>query len=136
MAHSSWFTYIATNRIFKHYSFGLSNVSNSRLSFSSYPGFLESLDDFYIMPDQKLVMLQTSLGLYNRSLYSSVVPTSLFAWQRVRIANHNSVGGRTWSANLARFNSGTYENQYMVIDNKLFSPGKVTIIFFSCSFSF
>ncbi len=136
MAHSSWFTFIATNRIFKHYNFGLVNVPSSRLTFSSYPGFLESLDDFYILPDQKLVMLQTSLGLYNTSLYSSVVPQSLFAWQRVRIANHLARGGKEWSENLAKFNSGTYENQYMVIDNKLFSPGFLFIYLFIYLFFF
>jgi len=33
-----------------------------RASFSSYPGMLSSLDDFYVMPDldQRLVMLQTT----------------------------------------------------------------------------
>ena len=35
---------------------------NRRASFSSYPGMLSSLDDFYVMPDedQRLVMLQTT----------------------------------------------------------------------------
>ena len=46
-SHSSWFTYSATNRIFKHYYFDLASqyVSAKGTSFSSYPGFLESLDD-------------------------------------------------------------------------------------------
>jgi len=44
-AHSSWFTYGSTNRIYKHYNFQLyaSFVAARQMSFSSYPGFLESL---------------------------------------------------------------------------------------------
>ena len=40
MAHSSWFVYAATNRIFKHYHLMLkdSSARTTLLSFSSYPG--------------------------------------------------------------------------------------------------
>jgi hypothetical protein len=44
-------------RIYKFYS-----VDGHTSAFSSYPGMLSSLDDFYIMPGaaQRLVMLQTT----------------------------------------------------------------------------
>jgi len=76
-----------------------------------------------MMPDQSLVMLQTSLGLINTSLYSTVGPNALLAWQRVRTANFQATGGQQWCNTMGRYNSGTYENQYMVVDNKLFTPG-------------
>lgn len=49
--HSSWFAYGATMRIYKHYFFNLKDPSTGakRMSFSSYPGYLVSLDDLYIM---------------------------------------------------------------------------------------
>ena len=49
MSHSSWYTYIAMTRIMKHYNFQTTFGVSKKISFSSYPAYLESLDDFYIM---------------------------------------------------------------------------------------
>ena len=40
MSHSSWFTYQATNRIYKHYDFNIDDPLSAakRMAFSSYPG--------------------------------------------------------------------------------------------------
>ncbi|KAF7248903.1 Phospholipase B [Varanus komodoensis] len=116
-AHSSWFTYAATLRIYKHWDFRIDDpqTSTGRASFSSYPGFLESLDDFYIL-GSGLILLQTTNSVYNRSLLRQVVPESLFAWQRVRIANMMADSGKVWAQIFEKQNSGTYNNQYMVLD--------------------
>ncbi len=51
----SWYTYSAMNRIYKHYAFKVAGSGRSVIpvtkvmSFSSYPAYLSSLDDFYIM---------------------------------------------------------------------------------------
>ncbi|XP_061438802.1 phospholipase B-like 1 [Rhineura floridana] len=115
--HSSWFTYAATLRIYKHWDFNVDDpqTSSGRVSFSSYPGFLISLDDFYIL-GSGLVMLQTTNSVYNHSLLQQVVPESLFSWQRVRIANMMAHSGKMWAQTFERQNSGTYNNQYMVLD--------------------
>ncbi|CAO2607007.1 Phospholipase B-like 1, partial [Lemmus lemmus] len=122
-AHSSWYTYAAMLRIYKHWDFNIKDkrTSSSRLSFSSYPGFLESLDDFYILSNG-LVLLQTTNSVYNKTLLKLVVPESLLAWQRVRVANMMANGGKDWAEIFSKHNSGTYNNQYMVLDLK-----KVTI---------
>ncbi|XP_062991049.1 phospholipase B-like 1 [Elgaria multicarinata webbii] len=116
-AHSSWFTYAATLRIYKHWDFKIDDPQTSagRASFSSYPGFLVSLDDFYIL-GSGLIMLQTTNSVYNHSLLRQIVPESLFAWQRVRIANMMADSGKTWAQTFEKQNSGTYNNQYMVLD--------------------
>ncbi|BFZ21350.1 hypothetical protein BsWGS_24390 [Bradybaena similaris] len=120
MSHSSWYTYAVINRIFKHYNLNVSDSATAakRISFSSYPGYLESLDDFYIL-GSGMVMLQTTPGIFNTSLYEYVKPESLLAWQRVRIANMMAHNGREWTDIISKYNSGTYNNQYMVIDLKL-----------------
>lgn len=118
-AHSSWYTYAAMLRIYKHWDFKITDeeTSSSRLSFSSYPGFLESLDDFYILSNG-LILLQTTNSVYNKTLLKYVVPESLLAWQRVRVANMMANGGREWAQIFSKYNSGTYNNQYMVLDLK------------------
>ncbi|KAM6216293.1 phospholipase B-like 1 [Rhynchocyon petersi] len=118
-AHSSWYTYAAMLRIYKHWDFNIkdTDTSSSRLSFSSYPGFLESLDDFYIL-SSGLILLQTTNSVYNKTLLKQVVPQSLLAWQRVRVANMMARDGRMWAEIFSQYNSGTYNNQYMVLDLK------------------
>eukprot|EP00126_Sphaerothecum_destruens_P006490 Sdes_comp19381_c0_seq1m10668 len=125
ISHSSWFSYSAMNRIYKHYHFGVQESSSAvhKISFSSYPGFLESLDDFYLM-DSGLVMVQTTNNVFNTKLYDNIVPTSLFAWQRVRVANSMASSGKEWADVIAQYNSGTYNNQYMIVDLKKFVRGK------------
>ncbi|XP_070803125.1 phospholipase B-like 1 [Pituophis catenifer annectens] len=118
-AHSSWFTYAATLRIYKHWDFRITDpqTKTGRASFSSYPGFLVSLDDFYIL-GSGLIMLQTTNSVFNLSLLKQVVPESLFAWERVRIANMMADSGKTWAQTFEKQNSGTYNNQYMILDTK------------------
>ncbi|XP_020608826.1 phospholipase B-like 1 [Orbicella faveolata] len=117
--HSSWFVYAATMRIYKHYYFNLNDPStgSKRMSFSSYAGYLVSLDDFYIM-DSDLIMVQTTNNVFNNSLLKYVTPQSLLAWHRVRLANLMAHNGEEWADVYKQYNSGTYNNQYMVLDLK------------------
>ncbi len=91
------------------------------MSFSSYAGILASIDDFYIM-STNLTMLETTNDVLNFSLYDNMNPNALLAWQRVRLANHAATSGKEWFEIFRKHNSGTYNNQYMIIDYKLFEP--------------
>ena len=70
-----------------------------------YAGFLESLDDFYLLSSQ-LVMLQTTNNVFDTSLYKQVKPESLLAWQRVRAANMMAHNGQEWYKAVSQYNSG------------------------------
>lgn len=115
--HSSWYTYAATMRIYKHWDFQVSesHTATGKLSFSSYPGFLVSLDDFYLL-GSGLMMTQTTNNIFNTTLYKLITPQSLLAWQRVRLAHSLATSGEEWAETFSRYNSGTYNNQYMVLD--------------------
>ncbi|XP_076021162.1 phospholipase B-like 1 [Genypterus blacodes] len=116
-AHSSWYTYAATMRIYKHWDFHITepHTATGKLSFSSYPGFLVSLDDFYLL-GSGLMMTQTTNDVFNSSLFDQISPSSLLAWQRVRLAHSLAHNGEEWAKTFSMYNSGTYNNQYMVLD--------------------
>ena len=70
-------------------------------------GFLESLDDFYIL-GSGLILLQTTNSVYNKTLLKLVVPETLLAWQRVRVANMMAEGGKEWAQIFSKYNSGKW----------------------------
>ncbi|OPL20249.1 hypothetical protein AM593_02106, partial [Mytilus galloprovincialis] len=117
MSHSSWFEYQATMRIYKHYNFNVKDSASSakKISFSSYPGFLESLDDFYLM-SSNMVMLQTTNNVFNQTLYKLVQPQSLLAWQRVRVANMMASSGKQWADVFSLYNSGELNKIQIVLN--------------------
>lgn len=125
MGHSSWFTYSATNRVYKHYHLHMmpEHTAASSLSFSSYAGYQTSLDDFYML-SSGLVMIQTSIGILDPEVHRQATPNGLLAWQRVRIAHALSNTGEEWYHHFRRENSGTYNNQYMILDMNRFTPGQ------------
>ena len=125
LAHSTWFMYSSMVRIYKTYMLPLSNPASAMttMSFSSYPATLSSSDDFYLMKETKLSMLQTTNNIFNATLWDLVKPQSLLAWQRVRAANQMANNGPEWHKVVASHNSGTYNNQYMIFDGKKFVPG-------------
>lgn len=71
-------------------------------------GFLSSLDDFYLL-GSGLLMTQTSIGVFNVSLFSQLSPHSLLAWQRVRLANSLAHSGEEWAHIFSKYNSGEFQ---------------------------
>lgn len=96
-------------RIYKNYNFPLNNTEAgtvaSEIAFSSYPGVLSSIDDFYIT-SQKLNVIETTNGYYDNSLNAFVVPESLLSWVRIMVANRLSKTGFDWTNWFSQFNSG------------------------------
>ncbi|ETO09375.1 hypothetical protein RFI_28000 [Reticulomyxa filosa] len=68
--------------------------------------------------------METTNDIANASLYDFVVPQSLYTWQRARIANALASNGYDWTRTFARYNSGTYNNQWMALTYSLFVPGQ------------
>lgn len=121
LGHTSWTTYQSLLRIFKNYDLDGGVYQSSH---SSKPGLIYSKDDFYVLPRNKLVVIETTNGVMNADLYKLVTPKSLLTWQRLPVTNTLARNGKEWVDIASRFNSGTYANQWMVADMKLFVPGK------------
>ena len=115
--HNTWITYLLMIRIYKEYRF-ISNKEKEKSkinSFSSYPGTLSSLDDYYYLDSNLLVMETTIIG-YKDELYNLLTPKSLFTWVRAILANRLAGSGEEWTQIFKKENSGTYSNQFMILD--------------------
>lgn len=128
--------------------------------FSSSPGVLTSVDDFYTTytspnlhiaenknkncycegPGGRLAIMETSLEVKKSELYQLIHPESLLSWIRVRSANLIAIDGKDWISKFSYDHSGTYANQWMIIDftkfqeknefneKSLIQPGFLTIV--------
>lgn len=119
--HTTWTSYQNMLRVWKAYEFG-----EYKVSFSAKPGVIYSKDDFYVVgaEHQRLVVMETTNGVLNDELYKLITPKSLLTWQRIPMVNSLATGGEEWTTMYKKYNSGTYNNQYMVVDMKKFVPGE------------
>lgn len=115
-AHNTWFSYLALTRIFKEYRLSFKNSDNS-VVFSGYPGTLSSVDDFYITSNQ-LYVAETTNPTFNSEFSNLLSPNSLLTWMRSIIANRISNDAKSWTEIFIKNNSGTYNNQFMIVDLK------------------
>ena len=115
--HNTWNTYYSTIRIIKEYNLNYNNkwVKSKNIVFTSYPATLSSLDDFYIASNG-LVVIETTNVFYNDTLLKEIIPKSLFTSERVMVSNRISNSSKEWANNFVKYNSGTYNNQFMVLD--------------------
>ncbi|XP_030316191.1 putative phospholipase B-like 2 isoform X1 [Calypte anna] len=133
VAHDTWNSYQSMLRIIKKYTLpfrtsagGNSQIPGSTQVFSSYPGTIFSGDDFYIL-SSGLVALETTIGNNNPALWKYVDPRgSVLEWLRNIVANRLARSGAEWATIFRQFNSGTYNNQWMVVDYNVFTPGRVS----------
>jgi len=129
----TWSSFQSMLRIQKRYVFrygrteGGEKIPGYVASFSSYPGIISSQDDFYVL-SSGLVTQETTIGNNNNSLWAYIQPEGqVLEWVRAVVANNLATSGRQWAGNFSAHNSGTYNNQWMVVDYKRFKSGDKTL---------
>eukprot|EP01035_Chromulina_nebulosa_P018640 gene18640-24381_t len=143
-SHATWDDYqCAGPRVFKHYSYPLIsgkrgshsftyepllNADGSQINhdiyFSSSPGLLSSIDDFYVIKGHgNLAVIETSLDIYNDELLKLIHTDTLLSWMRAKVSNQLAYDGFSWAERFSSYHSGTYANQWMVIDFDKFTSG-------------
>jgi len=120
-------------RILKKYNFGYhtggaegqnSLAPGRTMTFSSYPGVIYSGDDFYLISNG-LAVIETTIGNSNKDLWKYVTPKHhILEGVRTMIANRLATNAKDWVRWFGKKNSGTYNNQWMVLDYNKFSPGE------------
>uniref|UniRef100_A0A8R1HU97 Phospholipase B-like n=1 Tax=Caenorhabditis japonica TaxID=281687 RepID=A0A8R1HU97_CAEJA len=121
-SHVTWSSYSTMLRINKKYSFKTGDPGQV-YSFSSYPASITSTDDF-ILTSAKLAILETTIGNYNEKSLDLIVPNSVLTWIRAEVAHRTASSGLQWAEAFGRHNSGTYNNEWVVVDYKQFHRGK------------
>jgi hypothetical protein len=142
--HATWDTYESLYpRIIKRYSYQVlaldtkSETSSSTTAvekfvltpfevyFSSSPALLTSVDDFYTVDGySELGVMETSNSLYNLTILALIKPESMLSWTRIMVSNQIAKSGYNWAEVFARYHSGSYPNQWMVLDLPMFKPNE------------
>jgi hypothetical protein len=139
-SHATWASTTTMTRIWKVYDMPLRTSGQPgapaaparSMAMSSYPASLYSSDDFYTMLPTQLVVQETTLDNNNMSLYHQFVqPRTVLEWLRNLVANRLATSAPSWVELFANCsgdagwacNSGTYNNEFMVVDYSLFAAG-------------
>ena len=86
---------------------------------SSYAGYAASLDDFYLT-SSGLAATETTLFVYDQELFRNLtVKGSVYEPIRVMVSNRLAKNGSDWTNIFRKHNSGTYNNEWMVVDYNL-----------------
>ena len=135
--HNTWTTYNKLIRIFKEYKYTPNSafpIKSKAVTMSSYPGAVNSQDDFYIT-DANLYVAETTNSVLNLTLFDLLDPNTLMCWMRTMVANRLTDNGYSWIQIFSKYNSGTYNNQFQILDlklidtaNKKISPGALYIV--------
>ncbi|XP_069670595.1 putative phospholipase B-like 2 [Periplaneta americana] len=130
VAHDTWSSLQSMLKMQKKYDLHYKILPNSSITipgssmtFSAYPGTIQSGDDFYIT-SAGLAIVETTIGNGNLSLWQNVKAEGQVMEQiRTMVTNRLADSGMKWSKLFSLYNSGTYNNQWMVVDYKLFKKG-------------
>jgi len=109
-------------RVFKHYSVTGPGVQSSMVSFSSRPGDMHSKDDFFLL-SRGMTVIETSLTVFNQTLYKALSAETVPCWIRSQVANRLSTSAPDWAALFSMYNSGTHNNEWIVTDYTVFQAG-------------
>ena len=123
-AHNAWHEYRAmAYRVLKNYKLNYHILPHSSeiipgnlISMSSYAGYAASLDDFYLT-SSGLAATETTLFVYDKELFRNLtIKGSVYEPVRVMVSNRLAKNGSDWANIFRKHNSGTYNNEWMVVD--------------------
>uniref|UniRef100_A0A4Q8K3A3 Phospholipase B-like n=2 Tax=Liphistius sp. SGP-2016 TaxID=1905180 RepID=A0A4Q8K3A3_9ARAC len=132
VAQDTWSSYNTMLRTLKKYNISVHTgmqrgspvVPGRAVAFSSQPGLIFSGDDFYLI-SSGLAAVETTVGNNNVSLWKYIkAKGAVLEWIRNIVSNRLAKDGEEWTKVFELYNSGTYNNQWMVVNYKKFITGE------------
>lgn len=119
VGHSTWEDFNEMNRMFKTVKTHFKRFPNLSVSFSGYPAMISSSDDYFIT-SHGLVITETTISMLDPAVYETHVKAdgSIVTWLRSLVASRISKSAQEWTKTFSRLNSGTNNDQWMVLDTK------------------
>lgn len=118
-SHNTWSDYRDLHNQLKEYHFPIPEYKAHRVMVSTRVGKIYSFDDFYIS-DAGLLVFETTNSIFNEDLYKLIIPNALFTWIRTSHCMWTTNNGSAWTEVFGRYNSGTLNNQYLILDSNKF----------------
>ena len=122
-SHDTWSDYRKMSNTVKEYNFDIPQWTAHRMIVTTKIGAIPSSEDFWIT-DNGLLILETTFNNKNTTLQLEVKDskTKLLTWIRNYHASWIANSGEEWADAFLRENSGTYNNQYVIVDAKVLVP--------------
>ncbi|CAL5983138.1 Phospholipase_B [Hexamita inflata] len=118
LSQTAWFTYGSMTRVSKEYKYNI-GARAKEVKFSSYPGFSYSFDDWY-QTDSGMMWFETTNSIYEHKIYELCSTESVMTWIRAPLAGRMAEDAEHFSVLISKYNSGTYNNQWVSLDLKKF----------------
>ncbi|EDR29183.1 hypothetical protein, conserved [Entamoeba dispar SAW760] len=128
-AHGTWRGYYAMLRIYKVYDLFYGG-RRLKMSFSSSPGLIHSKDDYYTVnaEDTQLFVAETTNSVHDSSIYEDI-NDKLLSWQRILSGLYYERTAKEFVELIKGYNSGTYDNQWIVFDVNAWKKNKLESLF-------
>lgn len=118
VAHNTWRLYEGFIRVFKRITY----PNKLTVTMSSTPGLIHSKDDFYVQENGNLIAMETTNAMHDKKISATIATDPearhvALSWQQVTSAVIFSTTSEEFVHTMAdKYNSGTYNNQWMVVD--------------------
>jgi hypothetical protein len=123
-AHTTWSDVRDLHAYLKEYNLNVPEFTSRRVSISTRTGLIGSVDDFWTN-DRGLLVFETTINNFNKTLYELYTKSeSVLTWMRSYHTMWASDAGEPWTQHFARENSGTYNNEYIILDTKKWTAGQ------------
>ncbi|KAJ3432284.1 phospholipase b-related [Anaeramoeba flamelloides] len=131
VSQATWNRWYGMLRQLKYYEFNFKSIPTADIVFSGYAGVIASLDSYYQI-DKSRILIETTLIVFNADIYQYVTTESVLTTLRVTGCNRYAKSGKDWAQCIKQHNSGTYNNEWLIVDYDQWEQSSQTDVLWVC----